>query len=144
MSIDNIHVKKSKILADLGGISSSDDRYRYIIEMGRQLPPLADAQRLEKYLISGCMSQAWLVPEFKDGRVLFYADSDAAIVKGIMAILIAVYGNNTPEEILSLSPDFLREGGITEHLSMNRRNGLSNVVKQIMLYSTAFKALGRR
>jgi cysteine desulfuration protein SufE len=83
------------------------------------------------------------VPEFSEGRIRFYADSDAAIVKGIMAILIAVYSDNTPEENLSLSPEFLREGGVTEHLSMNRRNGLSNVVKQIMLYSTALKAMNR-
>ena len=87
------------------------------------------------------MSQAWLIPEFKDGRLYFYVDSDAAIVKGIMALLISVYSGNLPAENLALSPDFLKEGGVTEHLSMNRRNGLSSVVKQIMLYSTAFKAL---
>jgi cysteine desulfuration protein SufE len=141
--MSDIQTKKGQILSELSALSSTDDRYRYIIEMGRQLPQLTDAQRLDKYLIAGCMSQAWLVPEFKAGRVIFGADSDAAIVKGIMAILIAVYSGNSPDDNLSLSPEFLREGGITEHLSMNRRNGLSNVVKQIMLYSTAFKALSR-
>jgi cysteine desulfuration protein SufE len=141
--MSTIQTKKEKILADLAELTATDDRYRFIIDMGRRLPPIPEAQRLDKFLISGCMSQAWLVPEFRDGHVLFHADSDAAIVKGIMAILIAVYSNNTPEENLGLSPDFLRDGGITEHLSMNRRNGLSNVVKQIMLYSTAFKAMKR-
>ena len=135
--------KKDKVLADLAALPSTDDRYKFIIDMGRSLPALSVAQRQDKYLIQGCMSQAWLVPELKDGRVLFYVDSDALIVKGIMAILISVYSGNTPNENLGLSPEFLREGGITEHLSMNRRNGLSSVVKQIMLYSTAFQALSK-
>ena len=142
--MNSIEQKKVKVLSDLAGLSSVDDRYRYIIEMGRALPALGETQRQEKFLVQGCMSQAWLVPELKNGLVYFYADSDAAIVKGIMAILIAVYGGNTPSENLALSPEFLREGGITEHLSMNRRNGLSSVVKQIMLYSTAYKALTPR
>jgi cysteine desulfuration protein SufE len=133
--------KKDKILRDLGGINSSDERYKFIIDMGRKLPNLTDAQREDKYLIEGCMSRAWLVPEFKDGRLHFYIDSEAAIVKGIMAILVAVYSGNKPDENLTLSADFLKEGGITEHLSMNRRNGLSSVVRQMLLYSITFKAL---
>lgn len=140
----DIQSKKESILAELRAIPDTDGRYKYIIEMGRKLPPLSDAVRQDKFLIQGCMSQAWLVPEFKDGKLYFQVDSDAAIVKGIMAILVAVYGGNSPAENLALSADFLREGGITEHLSMNRRNGLSSVIKQIMLYSTAFKALNSR
>jgi cysteine desulfuration protein SufE len=139
-----IQIKQKMILEQLGGIDSAEDRYKYIIEKGRQLPVLSDDKKLDKYLIEGCMSQAWLVPEFKEGRLFFQVDSDAAIVKGIMAILIGVYSGNAPAENLATSPDFLKEGGITEHLSMNRRNGLSNVVKQIMLYSAAFKALSSR
>ena len=142
--MSGINAKKDKILSELAELTSTDDRYKFIIEMGRKAPSLSDEQRQDKFLIQGCMSQAWLVPEFKSGVVHFYVDSDAAIVKGIMAILVAVYGGNSPEENLSLSPEFLREGGITEHLSMNRRNGLSSVVKQILLYSTAFKALSRQ
>jgi cysteine desulfuration protein SufE len=135
--------KKEKILRDLAGINSSDERYKFIIDMGRKLPNLTDTQREDKYLIEGCMSRAWLVPEFKDGRLLFYIDSEAAIVKGIMAILVAVYSGNKPDENLTLSADFLKEGGITEHLSMNRRNGLSSVVRQMLLYSITFKALNQ-
>ncbi|MEI6833570.1 MAG: SufE family protein [bacterium] len=135
--------KKEKILRDLAGINSSDERYKFIIAMGRKLPNLTDAQREDKYLIEGCMSRAWLVPEFKDGRLHFYVDSEAAIVKGIMAILVAVYSGNKPAENLTLSADFLKEGGITEHLSMNRRNGLSSVVRQMLLYSITFKALNK-
>jgi cysteine desulfuration protein SufE len=135
--------KKEKILRDLAGINSSDERYKFIIDMGRKLPNLTDVQRADKYLIEGCMSRAWLVPEFKDGRLHFYIDSEAAIVKGIMAILVAVYSGNKPDENLTLSADFLKEGGITEHLSMNRRNGLSSVVRQMILYSITFKALNQ-
>jgi cysteine desulfuration protein SufE len=141
--MSDIQSKKKHMLDRLAEITSSDDRYKFIIEKGRELPTLKDDQRQDKYLVQGCMSQAWLVPEMKDGRLFFYVDSDAAIVKGIMAVLVAVYSGNTPAENLSLPPDFLKEGGITEHLSMNRRNGLSSVVKQIMLYSTAFKALSK-
>lgn len=140
----DIQAKKNAILNQLGAISATEDRYKFIIEQGRALPSLREDQRLDKYLVQGCMSQAWLVPEFRDGRLYFYVDSDAAIVKGIMAVLISVYSGNTPAENLALPPDFLKEGGITEHLSMNRRNGLSSVVKQIMLYSTAFKALSAK
>jgi len=139
--MSDVDEKKQKILSELAVITSADDRYKYIIEMGRKLPSLTDQQRLDKFLVEGCMSRAWLVPEFRDGRIYFFVDSEAAIVKGIMAILVAVYSGNTPDENLKLSPEFLKDGGITEHLSMNRRSGLSSVVKQIMLYSTAFKAL---
>jgi cysteine desulfuration protein SufE len=142
--MSEIERKKSKVLSDLAALASVDDRYRYIIEAGRALPALSEVQRQDKFLVQGCMSQAWLVPELKDGLVYFHVDSDAAIVKGIMAILVSVYSGNPPAENLALSPEFLREGGITEHLSMNRRNGLSSVVKQIMLYSTAYKALSPR
>ena len=138
-----IEAKKTKILNELAEIKDTDERYRFIITKGRELPPLTDEQKLEKFLVQGCISKAWLTPEFKDGRLYFYADSEAAIVKGIIAILIGVYSGNTPAENMKLSPDFLKEGGITEHLSLNRRNGLSSVVKQIMLYSAAFQALSK-
>lgn len=136
--------KKNKILKDLAQITSSDERYKFIIDMGRNLPNLTDEQRIDKFLIEGCMSKAWLVPEHINGKLYFHVDSEAAIVKGIMAILVYVYSGNDPEENLSLSADFLKEGGITEHLSMNRRNGLSSVVRQIILYSMAFKALKQK
>lgn len=137
----DINQKKEKILADLRDIQSTDDRYKFIIDMGRKLPPLSDEQRVDKFLIQGCMSRAWLVPESVEGKLYFHVDSEAAIVKGIMAILVAVYSGNKPEDNLALPPDFLKEGGITEHLSMNRRSGLSSVVKQMMLYSMVFKNL---
>jgi cysteine desulfuration protein SufE len=133
--------KKNEVLKVLSEITDSDERYRFIIAKGRKLPKVDESFKVEKFLVEGCISRAWLIPEFRDGRVFFHADSEAEIVKGIMAILLEVYSGNSASENLTLSPEFLREGGITEHLSMNRRNGLSSVVKQIMLYSKAFKAL---
>lgn len=136
--------KKNKILSELAAITDTDERYRYIINKGRSLAELLPERLDDKYLIEGCISRAWLIPEFREGKVYFQGHSEAAIVKGIMAILIEVYSGNSPQDNLGLSSEFLREGGITEHLSMNRRNGLSSVVKQIMLYSAAYKALAMR
>lgn len=139
--MSKIEEKKQKILSELSAITDTDERYRYIIQKGRSLPEIPPEHLEDKYLIQGCISRAWLIPELRDGKVFFRGHSEAAIVKGIMAILIAVYSGNAPQDNLSLSSEFLREGGITEHLSLNRRNGLSSVVKQMMLYSAAFKAL---
>src|SRR5438128_571344 len=79
-------------------------------------------KRDEKYKVKGCQSQVWLYPEFKDGKVFFHGDSDAVLVKGIVGLLVSVYSDATPDEILATKPDFLKEVGITEHLSMNRSN----------------------
>jgi cysteine desulfuration protein SufE len=135
----NIEDRKNKILAELAGIVENDERYKFIINKGRDLAPLTESEREEKFLIPGCLSRAWLVPSLENGQVRFKADSDAAIVKGIIAILVYVYSGSTPSEILALSPDFLKEGGISEHLSMNRRSGLASAVKQMMLYATAYR-----
>jgi cysteine desulfuration protein SufE len=118
-----------------------EDRYKELIEIGKKLPPYPEDKREEKYKIKGCQSQVWLYPEFKQGRVTFYADSDAVLVKGIIATLLQVYSNATPEEILGTGPDFLKEVGITEHLSMNRSNGLAAMMKQIQMYALVFKSL---
>ena len=139
----SILMRKEKILGELTAITDTDERYKYMISKGRALPEIAAEQKLQKFLVEGCMSQAWLVPVLKDGKIFFQVDSEAAIVKGIMAILSEVYSDSTPDEILSLSPEFLKEGGITEHLSMNRRNGLSSVVKQMRLYATVLKLQAR-
>lgn len=121
--------------------SDWEDRYRQLIKMGKEMPPLGEELKTEKYKVKGCQSQVWLVPELKDGNIYFAADSDAAIVKGIVALLVRAYSGLSPEQILARKPDFLKEIGITEHLSMNRTNGLANMVKQIHMYAMAFKSL---
>ena len=121
--------------------SDWEDRYREIIHLGRDLAPYPEDKREDKYKVKGCQSQVWLFPEFKNGRVYFYADSDALLVKGIIGLLVKVYSDATPDEILSNKPDFLKEVGITEHLSMNRSNGLAAMMKQIQMYALVFKSL---
>jgi cysteine desulfuration protein SufE len=121
--------------------SDWEDRYRELIHLGRDLAPYPEQMREEKFKVKGCQSQVWLYPEFKNGRVYFYADSDAILVKGIIGLLVKVYSDATPDEILSTKPDFLKEVGITEHLSMNRSNGLAAMMKQIQMYALVFKSL---
>ena len=132
---------KEKILADLAAISDIRERFAYLIDLGKSEEELSDEQRTEDNRIKGCNSQLWLVPSLRDGKIYFAVDSDAAIPKGIAAILARVYSGMTPEGVLSLEPDFLKEAGIEQHLSMNRRNGLSNICKQINYYAIAYQAL---
>lgn len=118
-----------------------EDRYKELIQLGKHLAPYPEDRRDDKYKVKGCQSQVWLYPEFKDGRVYFYADSDALLVKGIVGLLVSVYTDSTPDEILATKPDFLKEVGITEHLSMNRTNGLAAMMKQIQMYAVVFKSM---
>lgn len=118
-----------------------EDRYKELIKSAKRLEPMESNEREEKFRIKGCQSQVWLKPELKDGLVYFKADSDAVLVKGIISILLEVYSGQSPELILENSPDFLKKIGITEHLTMNRTNGLASMVKQVQIYATAFCAL---
>jgi cysteine desulfuration protein SufE len=118
-----------------------EDRYKELIHLGRELNQYPEDKREEKYKVKGCQSQVWLYPEFRDGRVFFSADSDAVLVKGIVGLLVNVYSDATPEDILATKPDFLREVGITEHLSMNRSNGLAAMMKQMQMYALVFKSM---
>ena len=120
-----------------------EDRYKELILLGRGLNAYPEDKREEKYKVKGCQSQVWLYPEFKNGRVYFHADSDAVLVKGIVALLTSVYSDATPDEILSTKPDFLKEVGITEHLSMNRSNGLASMMKQIQMYAVVYNSMQR-
>ena len=131
----------SQVRARFEKFSDWEDRYKELIQLGRELSPYPEDKREEKYKVKGCQSQVWLYPEFREGRVYFYGDSDAVLVKGIVALLINVYSNSTPEEVLTTKSDFLKELGITEHLSMNRSNGLASMMKQIQMYALVFKSL---
>lgn len=120
-----------------------EDRYKELIHLGKELNAYPEDKREDKYKVKGCQSQVWLFPEFKDGRVYFYADSDAMLVKGIVGLLVNVYSDATPDEILSTKPEFLKEVGITEHLSMNRSNGLAAMMKQMQMYALVFKTMSK-
>ncbi len=108
--------------------------------MGKDLKPISEADRIDVNKIKGCQSQVWLVPAFEEGHIIFNGDSDASIVKGIVGILLYVYSGSTPDDILATKPDFIEQIGLREHLSMMRANGLSSMLKQIMVYAMAFKA----
>ena len=131
----NIMERKDRILAELKGISDKDERLKALIEYGKNMRNLPDELKIDPFLVKGCISRAWLVPQIQGDRLSFLADSEAMIVKGIIALLLQVYNDSTAAEIQALSADFLAEAGITELLSMNRRNGLRNVLLMIQNYA---------
>ena len=118
-----------------------EDKYKELIHFGKELDALPDEECLEKFRVKGCQSQVWLKPHYEAGVVSFKANSDAVLVKGIVALIIDVYSNSTPEEITGTNPGFLQKIGITEHLSMNRTNGLASMLKQVQMYGMVFKSL---
>jgi cysteine desulfuration protein SufE len=135
----NIMTRKDRIMAELKGISDKDERLKAIIEYGKNMAELPAELKIEAFLVKGCISRAWLVPRIQGERLHFMADSEAMIVKGIIALLLQVYNDSTADEIQSLPADFLADAGITELLSMNRRNGLRNVLAMIQAYATRMK-----
>ena len=117
-----------------------DERYQYLIDLGKTLP-LVDAQyKTEENLIKGCQSKVWLHAEEEEGKIIFTADSDAILTKGIIAILIRTFSNQRPSDILQSDTKFIDEIGLREHLSPTRANGLVSMIKQIKLYALAFES----
>lgn len=129
-----------KIIEEFSRINEWEERYKKIIEIGKELPSISDEEKIPANIIKGCQSQVWLVSEFVDGKIYFRADSDATIVKGIVALLVNIYSDSTPDEILNTRPEFIEKIGLKEHLSMSRANGLSSMIKQITIYAMAYKA----
>ena len=120
--------------------SDQEDRYKELIKLGKELPKDENLEQRDELLIRGCQSQVWLNAKLDGDKIIFSAESDALITRGIVALLLFVYSGATIDEILSTKPDFLEEIGIREHLSMNRSNGLAAMLKQITIYAMAFKA----
>jgi cysteine desulfuration protein SufE len=115
-------------------------RYEYIIELGKNLPLIDEKYQVEENLIKGCQSQVWLHAEDKNNAVVFTANSDAILTKGIIAILVRVFSGQKAEEILEADTGFIDEIGLKEHLSPTRANGLVSMVKQIKMYALAYQA----
>jgi cysteine desulfuration protein SufE len=138
-----IHETQEKIIKEFEQFTDWEDRYKKIIEYGKNLPPLNESIRTEKYKLAGCQSQIWINAKLENGKIIFEADSDASIVKGLIALLIRVYSNQSPDDILSNPPDFFRKIGIDSHLSPTRKNGLGAMMKQIKMYAIAFKAMAK-
>lgn len=116
------------------------DRYALLIDLGNSLEKLDEKYKVENNLIEGCQSRVWLQADYVDGKVVFKAESDAVIVKGIIALLIKVLSNRTPDEIINADLYFVEKIGLKEHLSPTRSNGLVSMIKQIRFYAMAFKA----
>ena len=116
------------------------DRYNYLIELGNDLPAIDPQYRTSEYLINGCQSKVWLHAELVDGRIEFKADSDAIIVKGIVALLVKVLNSRTPTEILENELTFIEDIGLRQNLSPTRSNGLLAMVKKMRLYAIAYQA----
>lgn len=115
------------------------ERYEYMIELGKSLPLIDEKYKTDDKLIKGCQSQVWVYPEMQDGKLIFTADSDAIITKGIIAILIRAFSGQTPKDIAEANIDFIDEIGLKEHLSPNRANGLVSMIKQLKMYAVGYQ-----
>ena len=137
MTINEI---QDEIIEEFSGFDDWMDKYQLLIDLGNEQEPLDDKYKTEQNLIDGCQSRVWLQADLVDGKINFSAESDALIVKGIVALLIRVLSDHTPQEILDADLYFIEEIGLKEHLSPTRSNGLLAMVKQIKMYALAFNS----
>ena len=136
-----IQEEQDEIIADFEFLGNNwDDKYEYIIQLGKELPLIDPQYKKDENLIKGCQSRVWLHTDFKDGKLLFTADSDAVITKGLIALLIKVLSGHTPKEIIDANITFIDAIGLNSHLSPTRSNGLLSMLKQIKLYAVALQA----
>jgi len=139
-TLKSIGDAQDEIVEEFEYLGDWTERYKYIADLGRKLPPFPEDQRRDENKVKGCQSQVWLSGRLEGGHVVFDADSDALIVRGLIALALRVYSSRTPEEILATPPEFVNRIGMSEHLSANRANGLQAVIKQIKRYALAFQA----
>jgi cysteine desulfuration protein SufE len=139
----NIKEIQNEIVSEFSMFDDWMERYEYIIELGKGLPIIEEQFKTEDNIIKGCQSKVWVHAEEKDGKVVFSADSDAILTKGIIAILIRAFSNQTPAAILEANTDFIDEIGLKEHLSATRANGLVSMIKKIKMYALAFNSLNK-
>ncbi|MBP3767772.1 MAG: SufE family protein [Prevotella sp.] len=131
---------QDEIIEEFGGLDDWMDRYQLLIDLGNEQEPLDERYKTESNLIDGCQSRVWLQADYADGIVSFAAESDALIVKGIVALLIRVLSGHTPQEILDADLYFIDRIGLKDHLSPTRSNGLLAMVKQMRMYALAFQS----
>lgn len=136
MTINEI---QDEIIEEFTELDDWMDRYQLLIDLGSEQPPLDTKYKTEQNLIEGCQSRAWLQADLVDGRIRFQAESEALIVKGMIALLVRVFNDQTPQDILDADIYFIEKIGLREHLSPTRSNGLLAMLKQMKLYALAFK-----
>lgn len=141
MTIDEI---QQEIVDEFSGFEDWMDKYAYLIEIGNEMIPIDAKYKIESNLIRGCQSRVWLHQEFTNGKIKFDAESDALIVKGLVALLLRIYSDRTPKEILESEPRFIDEIGLRQHLSPTRSNGLLAMVKQMKLYALAYEKISAK
>ncbi len=135
----NIETIQADLIDEFSIFDDWMERYEYMIELGKSLPMIASEFKTDDNIIKGCQSKVWLHAELENDTVVFTADSDAIITKGIVAILIRVFSNQSPETILKTNTDFIDEIGLKEHLSPTRANGLASMIKKIKMYALAYQ-----
>ena len=131
----SIEENRDQMVEELSPFEDHLERLTYVIDRAKDLPGLEDDFKIDTFLIKGCVSQLWVFPTFKEGKCFYQADSDASITKGTASLLCDLYSGENPEDIVRLEPDFLGDVGITQHLSPNRRNGLTGVREKIKAYA---------
>lgn len=137
MTIESI---QDEIIDEFSMFDDWMQKYEYMIDLGKSLPLINENNKTEDRLITGCQSKVWLDAELNEGKIIYSADSDAIITKGIIAILLRVFSNQTPMAILESNTNFIDEIGLKEHLSPTRANGLVSMIKQLKIYALAFQA----
>ncbi len=135
-----IQDRVQNVVAAFQPLSDWEDRYKKLIEWGKALPELPEDLKTEEAKVKGCQSQVWIHARMDGDKVIFQADSDALLVRGLVALLLKVYSGSTPAEILQLPPDFVRDIGLENKLSPSRANGLFSMIKQIKFFAIAFSA----
>lgn len=133
---NEVRTAQDEVIEEFAFFDDWMDRYQYLIDLGRRLPPLAEDELVDENKIRGCQSQVWFVPSQADGRLQFRAISDAAIVSGLIAILLRIYSDRRPEDILSTPPDFVSALQLDQHLSPTRSNGLASMLTAIRRFAT--------
>ncbi|WP_116790080.1 SufE family protein [Flavobacterium psychrotrophum] len=131
---------QDEIIDEFSMFDEWDERYQYVIDLGKSLPLIEEQYKTDDNIIKGCQSKVWLHAGQQDGNIVFTADSDAILTKGLIAIMIRVFSNQKPEAILEANTDFVDEIGLKEHLSATRANGLVSMIKQIKMYALAYSA----
>ena len=135
----SIKEKQQELIDDFAFLSDWEQKYEYIIDLGKELKGLPEEKKKEDILIKGCQSQVWLDAELRDGKIFFLADSDGILPKGIISLLVGVYSGHSAEEILAADFDFISKIGLQEFLSPSRANGLASMIKQIKFYAVAYQ-----
>jgi cysteine desulfuration protein SufE len=133
---NEVRAAQDEVIQEFAFFEDWMDRYQYLIDLGRRLPALANDELVEENKIKGCQSQVWFVASQEDGRLKFKAVSDAAIVSGLIAVLLRIYSDRRPEDILASSPDFVSELKLDQHLSPTRSNGLAAMLAAIRRFAT--------